>query len=222
MLISGKYLLKEGNNKMATISITKKIVGWKIPGKEDVITKTNDNRPLDIIYTSAPKRPERLECDIHFPTYKGRKWVVIVGLYKGKPYEVFTGFSENIQIPSKCSKGFVVKYKNTYNLEIDLGADEPLVIKDIVKVFNNPETAWATRILSSSLRHGTPPFVLAEQLNKDGFVNDYNKAISRCLKKYILDNTTFSDKVCEKCGGTQFIYEMGCAKCISCNDSKCG
>ena len=41
----------------------------------------------------APKRPIELECNIHHATIQGEKWVIMVGLMDGKPYEVMGGLS---------------------------------------------------------------------------------------------------------------------------------
>ena len=57
----------------------------------------------------APKRPEELECDIYHTSVKGQKWVVLVGLLSGKPYEVIGGEASQIEIPRKFKKGMLTK-----------------------------------------------------------------------------------------------------------------
>ena len=53
----------------------------------------------------APKRPETLECDIYHTSVKGEKWVVLVGLLDGIPYEIMGGKAELIEVPRKHKKG---------------------------------------------------------------------------------------------------------------------
>ena len=46
----------------------------------------------------APKRPLGWG-NIHHTTIKGERWIVMVGLLDGKPYEVMGGLSNLIEIP---------------------------------------------------------------------------------------------------------------------------
>ena len=68
--------------------------------------KTDDGRLV-------PKRPKSLPCDIHRVNIRNgdsqESWLVLVGLNDGKPYEVFCGIPENIEIPKKYRSGNLVK-----------------------------------------------------------------------------------------------------------------
>ena len=91
---------------------------------------------------SAPKRPDVLDCDIHIATIKGARWTILVGLMNGRPYEVMGGLSEFVEIPRKYKAGKIAKRprKTTasiYDLTVGEG-DDMMMIKDIVKVFDNP------------------------------------------------------------------------------------
>lgn len=191
--------------------------------------KTDSERPNKIKEAEAPKRPKELPCEIHHATVKGIKWLTIVGLLDGKPYEIFTGQSNLISLPNKCSAGKVTKQtKGRYDLHITI-SDEELIIRDIITTFNNPDSAWATRVISTSLRHGVPIDFIVDQLSKDGLANDYNKVIARILKKYIKDGSKIrTNESCEnildsgeKCGSKNIVYSEGCKKCLDCNWSKC-
>jgi ribonucleoside-diphosphate reductase alpha chain len=84
----------------------------------------------------APKRPLELECNIHHTTIKGEKWVVMVGLLDGKPYEVMGGLSNLIEIPRGKAKGVLIKnprktVNSIYDLRVGTNGDT-VIIKDLV------------------------------------------------------------------------------------------
>ena len=177
----------------------------------------------------APKRPETLECDILHTSVKGQKWVVLVGLMDGKPYEVIGGEADQIEIPRKYKKGTLLKKSfKTQNSKYDLTVgegDDTLSIKDVVSIFNNPNHAGYTRVISTSLRHGVPVQFLVEQMQKDKEADlfSFSKVIARCLKNYIVDGTKASENICESCGVEgSLVYQEGCVSCKSCGYSKCG
>lgn len=180
-------------------------------------------RPTKVVTMSAPKRPKTLPCEIHQVTVDGKRWTVMVGLLHEVPYEVFLGYSEQLQLPAKYKAGTILKTgKGKYQLHVGEGDDE-LVIKDIISVFDNPQSAWATRLLSMSLRHGTPIEFVVETLSKDGRINDINRVIARVLKKYIPEGgkVTLSTS-CLFCKGTNLRYQEGCMFCVDCGLSpKC-
>lgn len=180
-------------------------------------------RPEKIVRMMAPKRPKELPCEIHHATVKGSKWIAIVGLLDGEPYEMFGGSATSLDIPAKCKTGKIVrKTKGRYSIEFDSDC-EP--IKDIASKLcaGSEHFGWATRLVSTSLRHGTPIEFIVEQLNKEGNVTDLNKVMARVLKKYITDGKKMlSSNKCPRCDGTEFIYQEGCPRCVNCAHQKCG
>ncbi len=192
-----------------------------------LVTNSSETDLSQFSINQAPKRPKELECEIHTPTIKGEKWVILVGLMEGRPYEVMGGLSEYIEIPRKYTEGKLVKHSrktvaNRYDLHLQNGDD--LIIKDVVKLFDNPNHAGYTRTISLALRHGTPIQYLVEQLQKDKDADlfSFSKVIARCLKKYIADGTKPSAKNCPSCGAeNSMIYQEGCVLCSSCGYSAC-
>jgi ribonucleoside-diphosphate reductase alpha chain len=176
-------------------------------------------------HVNAPKRPEELPCDIHNVSVKGEKWTIFVGLMDGLPYEVFGGLAEDIEIPDKYKTGTIIKASrfkkapNRYDLRLN-----GVVIRNIVKHFDNPTYQVHTRMVSLGLRHGARPSFLVEQLLKDpdNDLTSFSKVLSRVLKKYIVDGTEVtSDKTCNICGGEGLIYQEGCVTCSNCGSAKC-
>jgi ribonucleoside-diphosphate reductase alpha chain len=182
-----------------------------------------------------PKRPKELQCDIHRVNIRNgeevESWVVLIGMLDGKPYEVFCGIAENIEIPRKYKTGFIIKNGKrdgitTYNLEVPVGGDEDdnLVFKDIVNLFNNPTQGAFTRTISLSLRHEVPIHYVVEQLQKDknSDIFSYARVIARVLKGYIKDGTKSVGKGCPSCNAADLVYQEGCLSCKNCGYGKCG
>jgi len=193
----------------------------------DEVKKSEDGR-------LAPKRPKTLPCDIHRANIrngeKSESWLVLIGLSKGTPYEVFCGIPENIDVPKKFKTGTLVKNGKregvtTYNLHVPTGAGEEdaFIFKDIVNLFDNPTQGAFTRTISLALRHDVPLHYVVEQLQKDknSDMFSYARVIARVLKGYITDGTKSAEKGCPQCGHSDLIYQEGCLRCPSCGFSKC-
>ena len=206
--------------------------GWKL-GLKGITVYVDGSRTgvllakqPELKYHDAPRRPEKLECDIHRPTIKGEKWTVLVGLLEGRPYEVIGGLSNLIEIPKKYDVGVITKrsYKTKEN-EYDLQFGDDGVIRNIVQVFDNPNHSVHTRTLSLALRHGTRPSFLVEQLQRDpdSDFQSFSKVLARTFKKYIENGTKCSgEKICSSCEGESLIYQDGCVLCSDCGWTKCG
>ena len=171
----------------------------------------------------APKRPIDLTCDIFHITVGGEKWNAFVGLYEDKPYEIFAGRSEYVHIPKSKKRGTIHK-NGAYNLLIG-ESDDPIVVKDLAKVFENASESAFTRTVSLALRHGVPVQYVVEQIekgaSKDNDLFSLGKGLMRVLKNYIKDGTK-TKKKCESCGSDELAYIEGCLTCSGCGSSKCG
>jgi len=209
--------------------------GWKkglkgitvyVDGCRDGVLITDNPKSEGISYHDSPKRPDVMECDIHHPTIKGERWVVLVGLLDGKPYEVMGGLQDEVQIPVTSKKGEIHKrsyqHINRYDLHLPNGG----LIKNINSQFNNPDHSIHTRMISLALRHGVRPHFVVEQLLKDPDSNltSFSKVVARTLSKhYVVDGTKVSsEKTCPECKGESLIYVEGCVTCTQCGFSKCG
>lgn len=170
-------------------------------------------------YNDAPKRPKELPCEIHKTTVKGTEYLVVVGLMKGKPYEVFA--QENRwNIKGNHLQGETIKVKKgKYNVQIK----DDLLIEDFTSNMK-PIEEDITRGYSFGLRHGGSIVFAVEQLNKsESSMVEFSKAIARVLKRYIPDDTVIKESLesCETPDQCNVVFEEGCKKCNTCGISKC-
>jgi ribonucleoside-diphosphate reductase alpha chain len=192
-----------------------------------LITEKKEESKEEFPQHTAPKRPSGLSCDVHKIKVGSDDWVLLVGLMDGKPYEVIGGLSNYVNLPTKYTSGTLVKNARKtrsarYDLILGEGSDE-MVVKDIVKIFDNPDNEVLTRMISLSLRHGASINYVVEQLKKDKHSSmfSFNKCIARVLKKYIKDGTKASSEHCPSCESKQLIYQDGCVQCQDCGWSGC-
>jgi len=208
-------------------------LGWKlglkgitvyVDGSRDGVLITETKKEI-FPQHNAPKRPTTLETDIHNLTIKGEKWTILVGLMDGKPYEILGGANKIVDLPKNAKKGQLVKVSTGKNqARYDLIVDD-LTVKDVSKVFDNPNYSAFTRLLSLSLRHGAPINYVVEQMQKeqDSDMFSFARSISRVLKQYVPDGTKATgQKTCPECNSTNLIYQDGCVTCSDCGNSKCG
>lgn len=194
--------------------------GVLISDKVQVNNKFSEN--------NAPKRPENLKCEIHQVKIKGESWTIMVGLFEDKPYEIFGGKSQYVSIPKKIKTGELIKHpkkkesnKSVYDLKFG-ETEDPTIIKDVAKVFENPTEGEFTRIISLSLRHGAPVVHVVEQLQKEenSDMYSFSRVVARVLKGYIKEGTVTSSK-CPNCGA-KIVFVEGCKKCSeNCGYSAC-
>jgi len=196
-----------------------------IDGTKDGILLSEESEKEEFIQKDALKRPEKLECDIHRMTIKGQKYIIFVGLYNKKPYEVMGGSSEHIEVPNNLMKGFLYKKQfKTVNSKYRFESGD-FEIKEITKVFDNPNNEVVTRLVSFGLRHGAKPSDIVSQLQKDPDSDffSFSKSLARALKKYIKDGEKVSTRYCKECGEENSLeYQEGCVTCMNCGWSKCG
>ena len=188
--------------------------------RSGVLVSSNENKKDDDIeYKSAPKRPKTLEVDLYFKTALKKNWMIIVGIFNGKPYEIFA-FEQplNAEFPKDIERGTLTKVaKRHYKLTANK-ADKEYVIDNIINLMNDDEQ-YQTTSFSLELRHGIDPKFIVDDIDKSSFITSFRKVIGRTLKNYIKDGDLGGK--CPNCSN-QLRYESGCKTCPSCGYSQCG
>jgi ribonucleoside-diphosphate reductase alpha chain len=201
--------------------------------RQGVLVSNNEASKKEKIFTEtqAPKRPKKLEADvIRFQNDK-EKWVAVVGIYEGRPYEIFTGKADRFYLPEGVNKGWVVKVKekaeekSRYDFVFLDNDGYENTIGGLSRLFNKEFWNYA-KLISGILRHGMPLNNVIELVSKltldTDTINTWKNGVARALKKYIQDGTKATGEKCPSCGQETIIFTSGCKSCTSCGWSKCG
>lgn len=145
-------------------------------------------------------RPRELECDVVRFQNNKEKWVALVGLLNGHPYEIFTGLQddeEGIMLPKSVTKGKIVKTvlgegAKRYDFQFVNKRGYKMTVEGLSEKFN-PEFWNYAKLISGVLRYRMPiqhviKLVSQLQLTSDE-INTWKVGVERALKKYLNDDT---------------------------------
>ena len=149
-------------------------------------------------------RPQVLECDMVRFQNNREKWVALVGLLDGYPYEIFTGLQddeEGIMLPKSVSKGKIIKQvaadgSKRYDFQFENTRGYKITVEGLSEKFN-PEYWNYAKLISGVLRYRMPiehviRLVASLQL-KDESINTWKNGVERALKKYLPGQADKSD-----------------------------
>ncbi len=181
--------------------------------------------------TTAPTRPQKMEAEIIQFNNDFDKWIAVIGLLDGRPYEIFTGKAEeSFSILSHVKNGWVLKNKsedgNTrYDFQYEDSHGYKTTIEGLSRTFNKEYWNYA-KLISGVLRHGMPINYVVDMVDNlhldDANLNTWKKGVVRSLKRFIPDGTKPAENVCPSCNEPALVYEEGCLNCKGCGHSKCG
>lgn len=178
-------------------------------------------------------RPNDLDCDIvRFQNAKD-KWIAFVGLYDGRPYEIFTGLAddeEGIMLPKTVTEGKIIKTidrsgNKRYDFQFENKRGYKTTVEGLSHKFDKEFWNYA-KLISGVLRYGMPidqviKLVSGLQLDNES-INTWKVGVERALKKYIPDGTQIAEKPCPECSQKALVYQEGCLTCKNCGYSRCG
>ncbi|MCT4602562.1 MAG: adenosylcobalamin-dependent ribonucleoside-diphosphate reductase [Marinifilum sp.] len=201
-------------------------------GSRSGVLISNDKKEEEVI-GMPEKRPAELEAEVVRFQNNKEKWIAFIGLYKGQPYEIFTGIAdddEGILLPKSVNKGVIVKRKDEdgnarYDFQFCNKRGFKTTFEGLSYKFDKEFWNYA-KLISGVLRHGMPieqvvNLVAGLQLDSEN-INTWKNGVERALKKYIPDGTKAKGMKCTDCGSDHIIYQEGCLICQSCGTSKCG
>lgn len=166
------------------------------------LTAVTDAYLRDVASNRRPEvtevRPKELECDVvRFQNNKD-KWVALVGLLDGYPYEIFTGLQddeEGIFLPKSVTKGKIIKQMNDdgskrYDFQFENTRGYKITVEGLSEKFN-PEYWNYAKLISGVLRYRMPiehviKLVRSLSLQSEN-INTWKVGVERALKKYLPD-----------------------------------
>ena len=216
---------------------TKGITVYRDGSRAGVLVAADDKGKGDVLEnsefkeTKAPSRPKRLDAKVVRFQNNKEKWIAVVGLMNGRPYEIFTGKTEDVfAVPAAVEYGWVLKTKREdgttqYDFQYEDKEGYKITMGGLSRSFNKEFWNYA-KLISGVLRHGMPLHYVVDLIGKmnlyDDNINTWKSGVVRALKTFIADGTKVSDHTCGECGDEGLVYEEGCLKCVSCGYSKCG
>ena len=178
-------------------------------------------------------RPRVLEADVVRFQNNKEKWVALVGLLDGRPYEIFTGLQdddEGIFIPKSVTNGRIVKNvdengNKRYDFQFENKRGYKMTIEGLSEKFNKEYWNYA-KLISGVLRYRMPidqviKLVSSLQLDSEN-INTWKNGVERALKKYVQDGALAKGQKCPNCGQETLVYQEGCLICTNCGTSRCG
>lgn len=141
-------------------------------------------------------RPKELECDVVRYQNNKEKWVALVGLLNGHPYEIFTGLQdedEGIMLPKSVTKGKIIKTvtgegQKRYDFQFVNKRGYKITVEGLSEKFN-PEYWNYAKLISGVLRYRMPianVIKLVDQLQLTSeTLNTWRVGVERALKKYL-------------------------------------
>ena len=215
--LKGITVYRDGSRSGVLVSVDEK--------KDDVLENTEFKE------TKAPSRPKRLDAKVVRFQNNKEKWIAVVGLLNGRPYEIFTGKTEDVfNMPAAVEYGWVIKNRREdgftqYDFQYEDKEGYKVTMGGLSRSFDKEFWNYA-KLISGVLRHGMPLHYVVDLIGKmnlyDENINTWKSGVVRALKTFIADGTKVSDHTCGECGDEGLVYEEGCLKCVSCGYSKCG
>ena len=169
------------------------------PLSEEQIVVLLEQKLMTVIPEVTEVRPQVLECDVVRFQNNKEKWVALVGLLDGYPYEIFTGLQddeEGIMLPKTVTHGKIIKQVNPdgtkrYDFQFENKRGYKTTVEGLSEKFN-PEYWNYAKLISGVLRYRMPlehVIKLVGSLSlKDESINTWKTGVERALKKYIPGN----------------------------------
>jgi len=201
-------------------------------GSREGILQTAQNKTNAAEDKPVLKRPKELKADVIRFKNNNEDWVAFVGVLNGKPYEIFTGKTEEdrFPIPKWVERGNIIQTVNENNVKsydfqyFDKDGYE-VIMRGLSRCFN-PDFWNYAKMISGLLRHHIPLdsiINIVSGLNfNEASINSWRNGVIRAIKKFIQDGSKPAEMRCPNCEQESMEIKEGCAVCTNCGFSKCG
>ncbi len=214
----------------------KGITVYRDGSRSGILVSTDDKKEeKDNTYlteTFVAKRPDKIQAEIIRFHNESEKWLAVIGLIEGRPYEIFTGkMKDAFNLPQWVEKGWVLKNRSDngisrYDFQYIDSDGYKTTIEGLSRSFDKEFWNYA-KLISGVLRHGMPMAYVVDLIQNlnlyDEHINTWKNGVARALKRFVPEGTQAADKKCPECNDPEgLIFEEGCLICKSCGHSKCG
>ena len=200
--------------------------------RDGIFVSTNATTPKKPEDAKNLKRPQELEANIVRFKNNNEDWVAFIGTRENRPYEIFTGKTEEdrFPIPQWLEKGIIIKNKDIkgnkqYDFKYYDKDGYEVIMRGLSRCFN-PEFWNYAKMISALLRHEIPiesVVNIIDGLNfREETINSWRSGVVRALKSFVEDGTKHKGKKCPKCDQETIFFQEGCLTCSNCGYSKCG
>ena len=200
--------------------------------RDGIFVSTNTTSETKTTDTKNLKRPQELEANIVRFKNNNEDWVAFIGTKNNRPYEIFTGKTEEdrFPIPQWLQKGIIIKNKDVkgnkqYDFKYYDKDGYEVIMRGLSRCFN-PEFWNYAKMISALLRHEIPIENVVNIIGGLNFreetINSWRNGVIRALKRFIEDGTKQKGTICPKCNQETIYFQEGCLTCSSCGFSKCG
>ncbi len=208
-------------------------------GSRDGVLTTTNKETKTITPPEVKGRPKTLPAKVVRFNNSGDKWVSVIGLLDDKPYEIFTGRLNELNIPKYVEDGFIVKNReivleiDELNNEVEINQSrydfqyinkegEDIMVHGLSKVFSEEYWDYA-KLISGLLRHNMAieyvvKVISSLKLGGDN-IGTWKNGVVRALRKFMKSDVSTGEK-CPMCKSNMVISE-GCSTCRGCGYSKC-
>ena len=171
------------------------------------------------------------ECTAYFSNR--RCCDTVIGIYDGKPYEIFTGKTgdESFLLPKWVDHGTIVKNRHedgtkSYDFIYQDKAGYEVILRGLDRCFDQEFWNYA-KMTSALLRNGIPVNHIVNIISGLNFrqesINSWRNGVCRALKKFIQDGTKQKGVECPNCHQKDTMeFKEGCLTCSNCGYAKCG
>ena len=128
-----------------------------------VLVSNKDKKQTADSNEMPAKRPMELDADVVRFQNNKEKWIAFIGLYNGRPYEIFTGIAddeEGIMLPKAVTSGKIVKHydaegNSRYDFQFQNKRGFKTTVEGLSYKFDKEYWNYA-KLISGVLRHGMP------------------------------------------------------------------
>ena len=202
-------------------------------GSRDGVLNSASKKETPKEEAKPQKRPKVLKAEIVRFKNNNEDWVAFIGMKDGRPYEIFTGKTEEdrFPIPKWVERGNIIKNRNedgtkVYDFQYFDKDGYEVLMRGLSRCFN-PEFWNYAKMISALLRHEIPLLNVINIISglnfREDAINSWKNGVIRALKKFIQDGTKQKGVVCPSCGQENTMeFKEGCLTCTNCSYSKCG